>query len=104
MRLIDADKLLIEFMNSDLDHLQRDDWKEVIQIVQDAPDTPPQWIPIMEKIPEPEKRVLLCDIDGDIYLGHLTRYGEYYPDLGDDRIKNVIAWMPRPRPYREVDE
>lgn len=36
-RLGDLDKLMAEFMDSDLDHLQRDDWKEVIQIVADAP-------------------------------------------------------------------
>jgi hypothetical protein len=36
MRLIDADALMTELMDSDLDHLQRDDWKEVIQIVSDA--------------------------------------------------------------------
>lgn len=36
-RLGDLDKLMIEFMDSDLDHLQRDDWKEVIQIVEDTP-------------------------------------------------------------------
>lgn len=35
--LVDKDKLMKEFMDSDLDHLQRDDWKEVIQIVADAP-------------------------------------------------------------------
>lgn len=35
-RLGDLDKLITEFMDSDLDHLQRDDWKEVIQIVSDA--------------------------------------------------------------------
>lgn len=35
-RLIDKDKLMTEFMDSDLDHLQRDDWREVIQIVEDA--------------------------------------------------------------------
>lgn len=35
-RLGDLDKLMIEFMDSDLDHLQRDDWKEAIQIVSDA--------------------------------------------------------------------
>ena len=34
--LVDRDKLMQEFMDSDLDHLQRDDWKEVIQIVSDA--------------------------------------------------------------------
>lgn len=37
MRLIDADALMTELMDSDLDHLQRDDWREVIQIVTDAP-------------------------------------------------------------------
>lgn len=34
--LADKDKLMQEFMDSDLDYLQRDDWKEVIQIVSDA--------------------------------------------------------------------
>jgi hypothetical protein len=34
--LTDKDKLMQEIMDSDLDHLQRDDWKEVIQIVSDA--------------------------------------------------------------------
>jgi len=36
-RLVDGDVLMTEVMDSDLDHLQRDDWKEVIQIVADAP-------------------------------------------------------------------
>ena len=36
-RLIDADALMVEVMDRDLDHLQRNDWKEVIQIVADAP-------------------------------------------------------------------
>lgn len=35
-RLGDLDKLMTEFVDSDLDHLQRDDWREVIQIVSDA--------------------------------------------------------------------
>lgn len=35
--LVDRDALMTEVMDSDLDHLQRDDWKEVIQIVADAP-------------------------------------------------------------------
>lgn len=35
-RLGDLDKLMTEFMDSDLDYLPRDDWKEVIQIVADA--------------------------------------------------------------------
>ena len=34
--LVDNDKLMQEFIDRNLDHLQRDDWKEVIQIVSDA--------------------------------------------------------------------
>ena len=34
--LVDRDKLMVDVMDSDLDHLQRDDWREVIQIVSDA--------------------------------------------------------------------
>ena len=34
--LTDKDKLMQEFMDSDLDYLQRDDWKEIIQIVSNA--------------------------------------------------------------------
>lgn len=34
--LVDKDKLMQEFMDSDLDYLPRDDWKEIIQIVSDA--------------------------------------------------------------------
>lgn len=39
--LIDRDELMVELMDSDLDHLQRDDWKEVIQIIDDAPTIVP---------------------------------------------------------------
>lgn len=35
--LVDKDKLMQEVIDSDLDHLQRDDWREVIQIISDAP-------------------------------------------------------------------
>ena len=35
--LVDRDKLMIDVIDIDLDHLQRDDWKEVIQIISDAP-------------------------------------------------------------------
>ena len=35
--LIDKEKLMQEFMDSDLDHLQREDWNEVVQIVSGSP-------------------------------------------------------------------
>ena len=45
-----------------------------------------RWIPVVEKLPEISKSVLICDIDGDIYLGHRTKYGDYYPDFWCGKI------------------
>ena len=60
-----------------------------------------RWIPVAEKLPDISKSVLICDIEDDIYLGHRTRYGDYYPDFWDGEIKNVVAWQPLPAPYKE---
>lgn len=53
-------------------------------------------------LPEVGKDVLICDIDGNIYLTHRVNISstkfEFY-DVWGDRIKNVVAWMPLPAPY-----
>lgn len=57
-------------------------------------------------LPEVGKDVLICDIDGDIYLTHRVNISstkfEFYDEWGD-RIKNIVAWMPLPAPY-QVEE
>lgn len=120
MRPIDADKLLTEIMDSDLDHLQRDDWKEVIQIVQDAPTIQMQWIPCSERLPEEDKEVLISyrykEGEGDTSHTYIdiTTYGQMY--FGGNKVGNykhwrtpfeyfesnyeVVAWMPLPEPYK----
>ena len=65
-------------------------------------DAEPHWIPVTEKLPAMGKSVLMCDIDGDIYLGHRTQCGYYYPDFCVDRVKNVTAWCNLPEPYKGV--
>ncbi len=65
----------------------------------------PNWIPVTEwRLPEIGKSVLICDVDGDICIGHRTRSGYYFPDFCDDKIKNVRAWCELPEPYKEVAE
>lgn len=60
------------------------------------------WIPCSWMLPERGESVLLCDLDGDIYLGHLaTGCNYYYADYCDDRIKNVVAWCELPEPFKE---
>lgn len=73
-----------------------------VPAIEEKPE--PHWIPVTEMLPAMGKSVLMCDIDGDIYLGHRTQWGYYYPDFCDDRVKNVTAWMPLPEPYKGVTE
>lgn len=79
-------------------------------IISDIPSgTPKQiWIPVSERLPEEETDVLICNIDGDIALSR----GSYSTEVKDDfiwytsgwRFGKVIAWMPLPQPYKEVEE
>lgn len=105
MRLIDADALKQEFPKDT-------DWEYpvntneyVCEIIDSQPTIEPErkWIPVTEQLPKVSENILICDIDGDIDLGHLTRYGVYYPEFWGDRIKNVTAWMPLPEPWEGED-
>lgn len=56
------------------------------------------------ELPEVGKDVLICDIDGDIYLTHrvnITKTKFAFYDVWGDKIKNIVAWMPLPKPYQE---
>ena len=67
---------------------------------------PPVWTRITDRLPESGKDVLFCDIDGDIYLGHYNLQQRYWWEANgwSDRVKNVIAWMPLPEPYKEKQD
>ena len=69
-----------------------------------------RWIPVKERLPEEDERVILCTRYGTVKEGTYTeRYGyamrkgffteDYFEELCD-----VIAWMPLPRPYQEEGE
>ena len=59
-----------------------------------------EWIPVSERLPE--EYCLFCDIDGDVYYGHIYDK-KWWADGQDDRIKKVVAWMPLPEPYAESE-
>lgn len=115
MRAIDADafKNYIRSGYEEMKHLFNENLKVATLVtesfckdIDEQPTVQPEqhWIPVTERLPDISKSVLICDIEDDIYLGHRTRYGDYYPDFYDDRIKNVTAWMPLPEPYKGVTE
>ena len=53
----------------------------------------PQWTPCSEKLPDTDKIVLICDRHGDIRFD-LIMDGHWV-------LRQPVAWMPLPLPYRE---
>lgn len=62
-----------------------------------------KWIAFKDEQPQVNVSVLICDVDGDIYISHRTMSDTYYDETGN-WLKNLRAWMPLPEPYKEVDE
>ena len=62
-----------------------------------------EWIDINENLPLINKDILVCDCYGGIYLtrrivdGQTTR--RFYDEYGN-KIKDVVAWMELPKPYK----
>lgn len=93
-RLIDADALMTELMDRDLDHLQRDDWKEVIQIVADAPTI----------TPEPHE-IGYYDCSNALlkmWMDNVMTDGEYYRIA--DKLNEKWGKKEVPEPYKEVTD
>ena len=79
---------------------------ESIETVKQLPPIQPEphWIPVTERLPQAGKSVMICDVYGDICIGHRTQCqcGYYYPDFCEDKIKDVRAWCELPEPYKGV--
>ena len=60
------------------------------------------WIPCSEKLPEYYRDVLIttaCDFD-DIHKGWRSPKHEWFCDGAFVKDSEILAWMPRPKPYR----
>ena len=113
-RLIDADALIEA---AEVNGEDRGFVRKLIDYVEDAEEAIPpagtvqEWIPVSERMPEPSFELLL--VSGYIKIGSLKTFatdmaiwngddwtfeGEPIPEIV------VLAWMPLPEPYREVEE
>lgn len=81
-------------------------WKEWIEALPSA-EPEPQWIPVSERLPENDKRVLATTAWGDVTIAE-----RIYPPINDTcwfiqdgntnaTIDDVVAWMQLPEPYKE---
>lgn len=64
-----------------------------------------EWIPVSERLPEIEKAIIISCVGLQVYTGFRSNTEGYYYTHQDSYIesKNVIAWMPLPEPYKEVE-
>jgi len=72
------------------------------------------WIPCSERLPEdsdyhdlwetPDGAVLWCKATGEIGIGWYYESTKNWCDLWDNGVKDVIAWMPLPDPYKGEQE
>ena len=97
IRYLDGIKPVGIHMEKDIYMLRR----EALNMAIDAL-TATTWIPCAEEVPENYADVIFCDRQGTVFFGHYNKYCDYWcADFCDDRIKSVVAWMPKPESYHE---
>lgn len=68
-----------------------------------------RWIPVEERLPEEDDRVILCTIYGIVKEGTYTeRYGYamrkgFFTETCFEELCDVTAWMPLPEPYQKEE-
>jgi hypothetical protein len=67
-------------------------------------EKPNKWIPLSKEMPIIGEDVLLCDLDGDIYISYLHIGGRWGFEYCGNEIKNIVACMPLPLPYKAESE
>lgn len=77
------------------------EWREAIEQAINALKAQ-DWIPCKDRLPGQEQRVLINLSDGDTSVGWLLRGDIWFTDYSCGKPEDeVVAWMPRPEPYRE---
>ena len=61
------------------------------------------WIPVTERLPENEEKVLICNERGFFVIGILTKDRKigtgYVVKICDEFMWDAVAWQPLPAPY-----
>lgn len=73
-------------------------------VILKALEEQPRWIPVSESMPPIGQDVLVCDLDGDMYITYLHLNGTWGFEYCGNKIKNVVAWQELPLPYKVESE
>ena len=63
-------------------------------------ENPNKWIPVSESMPPIGQDVLVCDLDGYMYITYLHLNGTWGFEYCGNKIKNVVAWQELPTPFK----
>ena len=104
MRLIDADALK-ELIDGgyDIDFSEVPETKRELLNMIDYQETQMRWIPVSERLPEDERRVLCTVQSGEHFYVvpcvWVQSVNKWLPEIHGNH-DNVIAWMRLPEPYK----
>jgi len=57
----------------------------------------PRWIPVSERLPEGEQRVLVWSQSNGLHLAYIDPWGQWR-DADENPGKKITHWMPLPEP------
>ena len=79
------------------------DTKSIIDMLEDLPSAQPEprWILCSEKIPEKSMMCLVTLVDDKGPFVEIAFWNNTFGGRWQPYFEDVVAWMPRPEPYRE---
>ena len=89
---------LATYENTGLEPRQVQELKK--KILEQSSKSNDGWIPVEERLPENGHSVLICGIHGWIDVGWYIRGTWRTGFSAAEIVKEVVAWMPLPEPYK----
>ena len=80
-------------------------WHEITEEEREREGYPKDWVVHIDcDMPSDGEEILVQTKRGYIGLDICYEEGEFFLDSGWDWIEDIVAWMPRPKPYRKDGE
>ncbi len=75
-------------------------YRKTVELLEKAQRPHGEWIPCSERLPEKYGVYLATNSEGDVYEYDYNKF-TVHDGKGSFLGRDVIAWMPLPKPYRE---